>query len=60
MNIVNELSETLSISEERVNKVITLLDEGNTVPFIARYRKEVTGNMDDITLRAFEEKYRVC
>ena len=31
MNIVNELSETLSISEERVNKVITLLDEGNTV-----------------------------
>lgn len=58
MNIVNELSETLSISEERVNKVITLLDEGNTVPFIARYRKEVTGNMDDITLRAFEEKYK--
>lgn len=58
MNIVLELSNTLSISEDRVNKVIDLLNEGNTVPFIARYRKEVTGNMDDITLRAFEEKYK--
>lgn len=57
MNIVLELASTLSISEDRVNKVIGLLNEGNTVPFIARYRKEVTGNMDDITLRAFEEKY---
>ncbi len=58
MNIVLELSNTLSISEDRVIKVIDLLNEGNTVPFIARYRKEVTGNMDDITLRAFEEKYK--
>ena len=56
MNIVNELSETLSISEERVNKVITLLDEGNTVPFIARYRKEVTGNLSDEVLRDLNDR----
>ncbi len=58
MDIVKKLCEELNLKEERVTKVIELLEDGNTVPFIARYRKEVTGNMDDITLRAFEERYK--
>lgn len=57
MDIVNRLSEELSLNKNRVEIVIKLLSEGNTVPFIARYRKEMTGNMDDITLRAFIERY---
>ncbi len=57
MDIVLRLVNDLELSKEKVETVIKLLEDGNTVPFIARYRKEMTGNMDDITLRAFEEKY---
>lgn len=57
MDIVLRLVNELELSKEKVETVIKLLEDGNTVPFIARYRKEMTGNMDDITLRAFEEKY---
>ncbi len=56
MDIITALSKELKLSPERVEKVIALLDEGNTVPFIARYRKEVTGAMDDVTLRSFAER----
>ena len=52
------LSSELSLKEDIVNKIINLLDEGNTVPFIARYRKEVTNNTDDVTLRNFEERLK--
>ena len=52
------LSNELSLKEDIVNKIINLLDEGNTVPFIARYRKEVTNNTDDVTLRNFEERLK--
>lgn len=53
MDIVKTLSDELNIKESQVNAVIGLLDEGNTIPFIARYRKEVTGSLDDEVLRKF-------
>lgn len=45
--LVKEISNTLSIKEKQVEAVLNLLDEGNTIPFIARYRKEVTGGLDE-------------
>ncbi len=56
MDIFKILSEELGISENRVESAVQLLDEGNTVPFIARYRKEVTGGLDDEVLRALTER----
>ena len=56
LNIALKLSEELGTSENFVNAAIDLLDEGATVPFIARYRKEVTGGLDDIQLRNLEER----
>lgn len=53
MDIIKTLSQELDITEKQVNAVIGLLDEGNTIPFIARYRKEVTGSLDDEILRKF-------
>ena len=50
--LANELNQT----EDHIKNVITLLDEGNTIPFIARYRKELHGSMDDTTLRTLEER----
>lgn len=51
MDILKTLSEEFGIPDERVAKTVELIDEGNTIPFIARYRKEVTGSLDDTTLR---------
>ena len=48
------LARELGRSVEHVDNVIALLDEGNTLPFIARYRKERHGSMDDTTLRALQ------
>ncbi len=56
MEIVSYLSSSLSISPAQVKAVLSLLSEGATVPFIARYKKEETGNLSDVTLRAFEEE----
>ncbi|MDH5256658.1 MAG: RNA-binding transcriptional accessory protein, partial [Gammaproteobacteria bacterium] len=56
LNIALKLSEELGTSENLVNAAIQLLDEGATVPFIARYRKEVTGGLDDIQLRMLDER----
>lgn len=50
------LAQELKVSEEHVNNVIRLIDEGNTIPFIARYRKEMHGSMDDTVLRTLEER----
>lgn len=50
------LSQLFNIKEEYAQNIITLLDEGNTIPFIARYRKEMHGSMDDQLIRAFSEK----
>lgn len=55
-SIERKLAEELRISHNQVKAVIELLDEGNTVPFIARYRKERTGGMDDALLRSFFER----
>ena len=56
MNIINALAQELNASEKYVENVVQLLDEGNTIPFIARYRKELHGAMDDTTLRTLEER----
>ncbi|MGL5328521.1 MAG: Tex-like N-terminal domain-containing protein, partial [Peptostreptococcaceae bacterium] len=49
---INQIIKTeFNLKEEHVNNVINLIDEGNTIPFIARYRKEMTGTMSDVTLR---------
>ena len=51
MDIIATLSSELNITKEQTERTIALIDEGNTIPFIARYRKEVTGNLDDVLLR---------
>lgn len=57
MNIIEQkLAKEFNISKEQILNVIEMLDEGNTVPFIARYRKERTGGLDDIVLRNFSER----
>ena len=50
------LSQQFNIKEEYANNIISLLDDGNTIPFIARYRKEMHGSMDDQLIREFSEK----
>ena len=51
MEIIKTLAQEFNVKEEQVEKTIALIDEGNTIPFISRYRKEVTGGLDDTTLR---------
>ena len=55
-SVSQRISEQLSIKESQVTAAVELIDEGATVPFIARYRKEVTGGLDDIQLRQLEDK----
>ena len=54
--IIAALALELNQKKEYVQNVVNLLDEGNTIPFIARYRKEMHGSMDDTTLRALETR----
>ncbi|MBO5269892.1 MAG: RNA-binding transcriptional accessory protein [Clostridia bacterium] len=56
MNIIEILAKELNVDAWKVEKAIELLDAGNTVPFISRYRKEVTGSLDDACLRRLEER----
>lgn len=56
MDIVATLAEELGLRPEAVDAAVRLIDEGNTIPFIARYRKEATGGMDDVALRALDER----
>lgn len=58
MDITHKITEELEIKKWQVEAVIKLIDEGNTIPFIARYRKEATGALDDETLRRFDERLR--
>ena len=53
---IQYLSEKLNLAVTRVEAAVALMDEGNTIPFIARYRKERTGAMDDQTLRLLQDK----
>ncbi|KAA8670645.1 Tex family protein [Clostridium sp. HV4-5-A1G] len=55
-NITNTLALELGVNKKYIDNVIELLDSGNTVPFIARYRKELTGSMSDVILRKLEER----
>lgn len=55
MNIIEILSQQLNIEEKNLENVINLLDEGSTVAFIARYRKEMTGNLSDVEIRDIEK-----
>ena len=54
--IIQTLARELGVKEAYVNNVITLIDEGNTIPFIARYRKELHGSMDDQVLRTLADR----
>ena len=56
MDIIQELAKELDIKTSQVEKTVNLIDEGNTIPFIARYRKEVTGGLSDEVLRTFGER----
>lgn len=56
MDIVKQLADELSIRTRQVEQTIALLDEGNTIPFIARYRKEATGELDEVVIRSLAER----
>ncbi len=56
MDIIKILSQELEVSEKQIASTVALIDDGNTIPFIARYRKEVTGGLDDTVLRRLNER----
>ena len=56
--VIKYLVETLNLQEKQINAVLAMLAEGATIPFIARYRKEQTGNLDEDQIRAIEEQYK--
>ena len=56
MDILKTLAQEFNITKEQVEKTVALIDEGNTIPFISRYRKEVTGSLDDTTLRDLNDR----
>jgi len=56
MNIKNQLSTELNISQQSIEKVLQLFSEGATIPFVARYRKEMTGNLDEVQLIAIKDR----
>ncbi|MES2672776.1 MAG: Tex family protein [Pseudomonadota bacterium] len=57
-SISKRIADELSVSEQQVSAAVGLLDEGATVPFISRYRKEITGGLDDTQMRLLEERLR--
>jgi len=56
MNIIDILAKEFELKETQVEQTVNLIDEGNTIPFIARYRKEVTGDLSDVVLRNLDER----
>ncbi len=56
MEVIERIREEFGLKEEHAKNVVSLLDEGNTIPFIARYRKEMTGHIDDQVLRSLSER----
>ena len=58
MNIINELAKEFGLRVSQVEATVGLIDDGNTIPFIARYRKEVTGSLDDAVLRDLDERLK--
>lgn len=55
--IIEEMAHELKITKKQIEVVLSLLSEGNTIPFIARYRKEMTGSLDEEMIRKIEEVY---
>jgi uncharacterized protein len=58
MNVIQKLGSEFNLKISQVENTVQLIDEGNTIPFIARYRKEVTGGLSDVTLRDLEERLK--
>lgn len=58
MDIIAKITETLGVKKSQIEAAVALIDEGNTIPFIARYRKEVTGSLDDEQLRNLDEQLK--
>ena len=56
MDIIKQLTEEFKLKENQVASTVALIDDGNTIPFIARYRKEVTGELDDQVLRELNDR----
>ncbi|MDD6042422.1 MAG: Tex family protein [Eubacteriaceae bacterium] len=56
MNIIEKLAAEFNVKVSQVENTVNLIDEGNTIPFIARYRKEVTGGLTDVVLRDMDER----
>ena len=56
-NIINELTKELNINKKQVINTLKLLEEGNTIPFIARYRKEATSGLDEIMIKEIKDRY---
>jgi uncharacterized protein len=56
-DIIKQISIELNVRDSQVQNTLNLLSEGNTIPFIARYRKEVTGNLDEEQIRKINEVY---
>lgn len=57
-NPIPALSQELGLQSKTVSAVVRMLDEGNTIPFVARYRKEATGGLDEVQLRSIQERYQ--
>ena len=57
MDIINQLTTEFNLKPEHANNIVNLLDEGNTIPFIARYRKLWTGAIHDERFRQFVDRY---
>ena len=56
MDIIKALAQEFKLKEEQVSKTVEMIDNGDTIPFIARYRKEVTGGLDDAVLRDLNDR----
>ena len=56
MDIIKKITEELAVQKWQVEAAVKLIDEGNTIPFISRYRKEVTGSLNDEQLRNLHER----
>ena len=57
-DVIKYLINTLNLKEQQINAVLEMLAEGATIPFIARYRKDKTGNLNEDEIRAIEEQYK--
>ena len=57
LNFAQAIAEELTLTPQQINNVLELFAQGATIPFVARYRKELTGSLDEIQLRTIQERY---